>query len=428
MTVAATTSAEQAVRQTWDAVVVGAGPAGAMAAHELARRGLHVLLVDRASFPRWKVCGCCLNAHALAALNAAGLGALTVRCGAVPLSSLRLATGGRVASVPLSGSVSLSRESFDAALVTAAIEAGTEFLPGTQASLPRSAMAGPGQIADGGLRMVELQQQEKVFPLTTRVVLVADGLGGKLLARAGVRGVCAETEARIGAGVVAASGPAFYTPGVIFMACGRFGYLGLVRLEDGRLDLAAAFNPVVVRERGGLGRTAVELLAEVGWPVVPGLAELDWRGTPTLTRRVRRLASEGLFVLGDAAGYVEPFTGEGISWALAAGRAVAPLVVRAARCWHPQLVHQWTTEYLRQIGQRHVVCGVIAAVLRSPWLTRSAIGLLAHAPALAAPVTRYLGCAAHSTSRIQRLKTMPDPRSGRLNDCRTTVRPLRMTD
>ena len=49
-----------AVDQLWDVVVVGAGPTGSLAARQLARAGADVLLVDRLSFPRWKVCGCCL--------------------------------------------------------------------------------------------------------------------------------------------------------------------------------------------------------------------------------------------------------------------------------------------------------------------------------------------------------------------------------
>ena len=70
------------------------------------------------------------------------------------------------------------------------------------------------------------------------------------------------------------------------MACGRRGYLGLVRLEDGRLNLAArARSPVGNGACGGPGPAAVELLAESGWPAVPNLAELNWRGTPSLTRR-----------------------------------------------------------------------------------------------------------------------------------------------
>ena len=59
---------------SWDAIVVGAGPGGAITAQSLARRGASVLLLDRQAFPRWKVCGGCLSAGALGALEAAGLG------------------------------------------------------------------------------------------------------------------------------------------------------------------------------------------------------------------------------------------------------------------------------------------------------------------------------------------------------------------
>ncbi|MBX9624847.1 MAG: FAD-dependent oxidoreductase, partial [Gemmataceae bacterium] len=68
--------------RTWDAVVVGAGPAGSVTARGLARRGLAVLLVDKATFPRPKVCGCSLNAAALTGLGAVGLGHVPAACGA----------------------------------------------------------------------------------------------------------------------------------------------------------------------------------------------------------------------------------------------------------------------------------------------------------------------------------------------------------
>ena len=58
------------MRNSWDVVVIGAGVAGGLAAFDCARRGLSVLLVEKRSFPRWKVCGCCFNANALAALAA----------------------------------------------------------------------------------------------------------------------------------------------------------------------------------------------------------------------------------------------------------------------------------------------------------------------------------------------------------------------
>ena len=72
-----TLSPEAAARRLWDVAVVGAGPAGSLAARELARRGAAVLLIDRARFPRYKVCGGCLNPRAIRQLEKAGLGNLT---------------------------------------------------------------------------------------------------------------------------------------------------------------------------------------------------------------------------------------------------------------------------------------------------------------------------------------------------------------
>jgi flavin-dependent dehydrogenase len=384
MTLTATLRLQEAARSTWDVVVVGAGPAGAMAARELARRRWAVLLIDRASFPRGKVCGCCLNAHALATLQAVGLRARIAAAGAAPLHGIRLAAAGRVAQVPLSGGVALSRHALDAALVDTAIEAGAVFLPRTLAALePRSVYS--------NVRWLELRQETMRASVAARVVLAADGLSGQLAARAGVSEVSATDGARIGAGVVVAAAPTFYAPGLIYMACGRHGYLGLVRLEDDRLNLAAAFDPCWMRSLGGPGQAAVRMLAEVGWPDVPNLAEQSWRGTPTLMRQARRRAAERLFLIGDAAGYIEPFTGEGMAWALAAGRAIAPLAARAAHHWRPQLAPQWEATYRRLLGRRQFVCRAIAAVLRSPRLTRMLIRLLALVPAVATPLTHYLG-------------------------------------
>ena len=82
---------------SWDVVVVGAGPAGSMAALEIARRGPSVLLVDKARFPRYKVCGCCLNGRTLSLLGLAGLGGLVEQCGGSPLRSFELAVGKQTA-------------------------------------------------------------------------------------------------------------------------------------------------------------------------------------------------------------------------------------------------------------------------------------------------------------------------------------------
>ncbi|MHB1424526.1 MAG: NAD(P)/FAD-dependent oxidoreductase [Gemmataceae bacterium] len=397
MTIATTLHPREASERTWDVAIVGAGPSGALAARELARRGLSVLLIDRSSFPRWKVCGCCLNGHALGILSAVGLGSLMSRSGAIPLRGFRVAVAGHFAEVPLSGGVALSRESFDAALVQAAIEEGADFLPRTLASLD-------SELGNSAIRYLELQQGPTRARLAARVVLAADGLGGKLAARAEGSNPITKPASRIGAGVIAATGPACYAPGQIFMACGRGGYVGLVRLEDGRLNLAAALDPNWVRGCGGPGRAAVELLADSGWPAVPNLAELNWRGTPSLTRRAWRRAGHRLFLIGDAAGYIEPFTGEGMAWALTAGRAVAPLAARAAQRWHPVLAREWEMAYRHVLGRRQLICQGVAAVLRSPKLMRTLVWLLARVPVLAKPLTQHLGCAENTRFPIRKEK------------------------
>ena len=133
MRIAASIEAAEARERCWDALVIGAGPAGALAARQLAAVGLRTLLVDRKTFPRSKVCGGC--PRAVATLQAAGLNGLLSAHGAAPIERFVLRSEGREVSLQLSGGAALSREVFDAALVRAAIAAGAHFLPETRATV-----------------------------------------------------------------------------------------------------------------------------------------------------------------------------------------------------------------------------------------------------------------------------------------------------
>ncbi|MEA5399365.1 FAD-dependent oxidoreductase, partial [Synechococcus sp. BA-124 BA4] len=93
--------AETLPGEFWDVLVIGAGPAGALASLDLARRGLRVLLVEKRRFPRWKVCGACFNGQAQAALASVGQGHLLESLGGLPLRRLRLGLGGRQTSCAL---------------------------------------------------------------------------------------------------------------------------------------------------------------------------------------------------------------------------------------------------------------------------------------------------------------------------------------
>jgi flavin-dependent dehydrogenase len=310
------------------------------------------------------------------------------------LQALCLAAGEKMARVAMAG-VALSREAFDTALVRAAIEAGAAFLPGTLAALGEETSDGRG---------LNLREGKTAVHLKARIILAADGLGGNLLAQAGLSEAPPRKGARIGAGAVFPEAPRFYEPGTVFMACGAGGYLGLVRLEDGRLNLAAALDAGFVRGVGGLGAASALLLAEVGWPEPFRLEEGPWRGTPALTRSPARLAASRVFVLGDAAGYVEPFTGEGMAWALESAAAVVPIALQAIAAWRPELAAAWTARHRHAIGRRFT-CRVAAAVLRRPWLVRGLVALLGHVPDLAVPVVRHLN-GPHTTELV--LPLTPD--------------------
>jgi flavin-dependent dehydrogenase len=341
-----------------DVLVIGAGPAGSVVAREVARRGRRVVLADRANFPRPKVCGCCLNGVAVGTLTRLGLG--HVLAGGVPLNAVRIAAGRRAAVLPLPAGVAISREVLDVRLVEAAVSAGVEFRPGVMFSRDAERSAG--------------------------ITVLATGLAGDATPEPG---------SRLGAGVLvpAELAPASFEPSTIHMATGRGGYVGLVRVEGGRLDVAAAFDAAFVKQSGGLGPAAEAILGEAGWPVPPGLADLPWKGTPALTRRRAKVAGHRLFAVGDAAGYVEPFTGEGMAWAVASAAALAPI---AARDWHPGLAQEWEVTHRRVLGRRQFGCRVIAKALRHPRFTRFAVRMLSAFPALARPVVAAINHPCHS--------------------------------
>jgi flavin-dependent dehydrogenase len=389
LAIAATLNLAEAGARSWDVIVVGAGPAGSLAARQSARHGASVLLVDKACFPRAKVCGACLNLRALSTLAAVGLGGLVERCGAIPLASLKLAVSGAQASVSLPGRA-LSRAVFDAALVDAAVVAGAHFLPETRAHLAP---------VIGQARALVLRHNGQEALAHGRVVLGADGLGGRLLhtgsqAQLGNQNrTVVAADSRLGAGVITKDYPAFFGRGTVYMACGKGGYVGLVRIEDGRLNIAASLDAAFVKKTRGLGQAAAAILRVAGFPPIDGLETLGWHGTPLLTRHVWHPAADRVFLLGDAASYVEPFSGEGMAWALASAVAVAPFALRACRDWNPSLVRKWSMCYRHTILRRQRVCRAAAKVLRQPNLVRLIVGALTHFPVLAAPVVRYVNYA-----------------------------------
>lgn len=401
--VAATLTPQQAADMHWQVIIVGAGPAGAAAGQRLAERGVRVLLIDRGMMPRWKICGCCLSVAAVEELR--GLGHLGVVSAAqaleaTPLADVTLAAGGRSVRLPLPGGRVVSRETLDAALVRRAIACGCHWLPNASVTAVEECASGvPGPL------VVELSEPAAVgrstLRLATAACVLATGLTETVRLPDADRDMAGQRRRdpasgdavaanRIGVGSTLDPGAVGPDRGRLVMAVAAGGYCGLVRLPDGRIDVAAALDRQCVREQGGPAAAVTAVLERAlgadaaGIVDVAALAAAEFRATPPLTRSLPlAVGAEGRILrIGDAAGYVEPFTGEGIGWSLASARLlVVSLLDATGRLRDPRdAAARYVAAHREHFGPLHGRCRRTALALRRPLLVMAAVHAARCAP------------------------------------------------
>ncbi len=157
-----------------DVIVVGAGPAGAIAALVLARAGVRVHVLDRARFPRFKLCGDSVNPGAMAILTRLGLGGVVE--GALPVDGMIVTSeaGARCQGRYGDGhqGCMISRHRLDAALLASAQAAGACVDEGVLVQAPA---------VDGGrVSGVEVSRADRRFVLRARIVIAADGASSRV--------------------------------------------------------------------------------------------------------------------------------------------------------------------------------------------------------------------------------------------------------
>ena len=294
----------------WDVVVVGAGPAGSSAARVAAERGARVLLLDRAQFPRYKTCGGGLIGTSLDYVPASVRATIEQHVTSVTFTLRGGHPNTHGARSPFLGLV--QRERFDQALVEAAVAAGVTFADGV------------------AVRAIEADDAASVT-LTTdvgdiraSVVVGADGAGGRIGRHVGV------------------------TPGGIDLALER----EIVRPADGRnwddrvyLDWGSdpgtyawmfpkreTLTVGVIQAKGAPDATRGYLDRYVGEldltdaEVTRASGHLaQWRTADSPLRR------GPVIVVGDAAALLDPFTREGISFALRSGTWAGVAAASAVR-------------------------------------------------------------------------------------------------
>lgn len=343
-----------------DVLIAGAGPAGSIAALVLARAGVRVHLIDRDRFPRGKLCGDTLNPGALALLDRLGVAA-DVRARALPVSGM-LVTGPRGARVvgdygPGMYGAAIMRRDLDGILLDAAVRAGAVFEEGVAIRHP---------LVEGTRVVgVRLAGASGDADLHAPVVIAADGRHSRLAFGLGLSRFAARPR-RWAFG-------AYYAGVTALTGCGEMhirpeGYIGIAPVPGG------IANVCVVREwrRGATPSMHGDVIAQA----IAGDSMLRERfrhaGRVGVVATLGPLAVEsrgagahGLLLAGDAAGFIDPMTGDGLRFAirgaeLAAAAALRELETGAAT--HRALAR----ERMREFGGKWRLNRTLRALVASP--------------------------------------------------------------
>lgn len=294
-----------------DVVVVGAGPAGSSAAIRLAQAGCAVTICESAIFPRRKVCGGCLSGDAVELLSDL-IGDMASKLGTT-VTRITFGIGSR--SFTASGAERcriVPRDRLDATLADRAEAAGATLRFGVRAELKKRSDGRFGiQAAGDGLR--------------PRWVVWAAGLNGLVMQDDRKRQSCRRD--LIGQAWSVAPTEACPPVGEVAMHWLRGGYVGLATVSHEQCLMALAV------EKGIINRSGQWKALCVANPNEPILRAIDLPtmgrrlGTAGFPHRPRRVVCENLLLAGDAAGFEEPFSGEGIGQAMRSGLAAADAIL-----------------------------------------------------------------------------------------------------
>lgn len=308
------------MKTDFEAVVVGGGPAGAAAALALARAGVAVAIVEKARFPRRKVCGEFISATTWPLLDELGLGSLKALAGP-PIREVGLFAGDARVGAPMPRPAqpeawgrALARELLDASLLEKAIDTGA------RAWQPWSVAA--CEPADGGYRVTLAARDGRTTLLRAR--LVVDAHGSWERSPAMPCGAAGEASDLLGFKAQFAGGalPEGLMPLVLFPG----GYGGLVNGAAGRVSFSLCVRREALRAcrarhpRGSAGDAVMAHVAESCRGVREALRgarrEGPWLAAGPIRPGVRPLGRRGLFRAGNAAGEAHPLVAEGISMAI----------------------------------------------------------------------------------------------------------------
>ena len=321
-----------------DVAIVGAGPAGTTLAAALATRGVEVVVLERTPTWHWRAGGVFTSPAAVAALARAGLPKTALDAVTQPIPAMRLETpGGSMVRLTYGAdhgapmAVGIDRSALDPALERLALDAGAVVRRGVTVH----------EVVLGGRVPATLRIDRD--EVVARIVVGADGTRSAVARAAGVARP-PRLPPRVGlTWHVADPRPVADPPADARLVVGRDAYVGLAPVPGGRLNIGVVLGPSWLESlaRDGAAATVHRVLADiprrdddrVSWADAAACDRIA--GAAPLGVRVTHRAGTGWFLVGDAAGFLDPFTGEGLHRALVstelASRAIPAALARDGR-------------------------------------------------------------------------------------------------
>ncbi|MFI5338886.1 MAG: NAD(P)/FAD-dependent oxidoreductase [Candidatus Methylomirabilales bacterium] len=380
----------------WDAIVAGAGPAGCTAAVLLAREGLRVVLLDKSAAPPSKVCGEYLSPGCLRILNRIGALQPVREAGARPLSGMVIHTaagrslratypGGKALGFPGTHALAIRRDRLDPILLDLALKTGIEYVPHFQVcDLLRESERIVG---------VRGRHRGRASALRGRLIIGADGRNSVVARRLGTvrRHPWLDKVALVGyaAGVRRAE-----DVGEIFLGSDRYCILNPIGQDLTNIGL------VINRREFHRPTDPAGFLREAG-ATLPGLGDRLTRArlvAPTrclgpLAHHATRVAAPGALLVGDAAGFLDPFTGEGIHAALRSAELAveSALPVLCGGHARPPELHGYAVAWQLETRTKWRLCSALQHAIRRPIVAEWLVSFLSRRPDLTAFLMAAVG-------------------------------------
>ena len=344
----------------YDLIVLGAGPGGCATAICAARAGARVLLLERGSFPRHKVCGEFVSAESLGLLADLLRSSANLVDGAIRIDRARLFLDGQIVESAIRpAAASIARFDLDLALWRAATASGVEARD--QVTVTR---------VEGGDTSLVISSTGS---LRARAVVDATGRWSNLSPRQsspgpkwlGIKGHFREAHPS-------------KTVDLYFFDGGYCGVQPVDLLDDSSPGHRINACAMVRADRATDFSQIFELHSELKKRSTNWDTLMDPRTTSPLVFRKPSPVRDGMLLVGDAAGFVDPFVGDGISLALRSGAMAAECLISAMSANSADAAHLYADRYQRELGPIFRASSALRRVLALPAAMRKPALALFH--------------------------------------------------